>query len=191
MSRVKLCALFGVALLVSGPVQANKDAERASVDKNALEIVTTAFGLERLTQYSANRNALGIAWADYFGMEASYFDLGNSKFAKRQIGSGDLSENVGGRIDLKLAFDLSARLSERSRLFSRIGMYLWDVDVNYNRVTHELNTSRGGNNRMLGIGAAYGQEAMRFSVEIEQIDVNSFTNDRDQQRLLLNVSSKF
>lgn len=191
MSQVKFFALLGVALLVSGSAHANKDAEGASADRNAIEIVTTAFGLEHLTQYSANHNALGVAWADHFGMEASYFDLGNSKFVKRRAGSSDLSENIGGRIDLKFALDLSARLSERSRVYSRVGVYLWDVDVNYNRVTNELDTSRGGNSSMLGVGAAYGQETMRFSVEVEQVNVNSLADNRPQQRLLLNVSSKF
>ncbi len=191
VSRIQLRLFFGLAVLISGLAQANKDSERTGVDHNAVEIVTTAFGLERLTQYSANRNALGVAWAQFFGMEASYFDLGDSKFAKRRPVSGELVENVGGRIDLKLAVDFSAPLGGRSRLYSRVGMYLWDVDVNYNRVTHQLDTSRGGNSRMVGVGAMYGEDAMRISVELEQVNANPLADARDQQRLLLNVSSKF
>lgn len=191
MSRFKLTVLFGLAAVVSVPVHAHKDAEGASADRNAIEIVTTAFGLEQLTHYSANQNALGVAWAEYFGMEASYFDLGSSKYSKRRVGSGDPSENVGGRIDLKLALDFTARVSGRSRLFSRFGVYLWDVDVNYNRTTNQLDASRGGNSGMVGVGAAYGEEAMRVSVELEQINAASTADSRDQQRLLLNVMSKF
>jgi len=189
--RINLAVLFGLAVLVSVPAQANKDSEGTNVDHNAVEIVTTAFGLERLSQYSANRNALGVAWADYFGMEASYFDLGDSKFNKRRAASSEFVENIGGRIDLKLAMDFSAPLGGRSRLYSRVGVYLWDVDVNYNRVTHELDTSRGGNSRMVGVGAAYGEEAMRVSVELEQVNANSVADNRDQQRLLFNVTSRF
>jgi len=191
MSRIKFAVLFGLAALVSVPAQANKDSEGTNVDRNAVEIVTTAFGLERLTQYSANRNAVGVAWADYFGMEASYFDLGDSKFNKRRAVNSEFVEDIGGRIDLKLAVDFSAQLSGRSRVYSRVGVYLWDVDVNYNRVTHELEASRGGNSRMVGVGAAYGEEAMRVSVELEQVNANSIADSRDQQRLLLNLSSKF
>ena len=76
-------------------------------------------------------------------------------------------------------------------MYSRVGVYLWDVDVNYNRVTHELDASRGGNSRMVGVGAAYGEDAMRVSVELEQVNANPVVESRDQQRLLLNVSSKF
>lgn len=190
-STLTLVALFGLAAMVSMPLQANNESEKSNVDRNAVEIVTTAFGLERLTQYSANRNALGMAWADYFGMEASYFDLGDSKYNKRHAANSEFPENIGGRIDLKLAMDFSAPLNERSRLYSRVGVYLWDVDVNYNRATHELDASRGGNSRMVGIGAAYGEQAMRISVELEQINADTLVNYRDQQRLLLNVSSRF
>ncbi|MBI3774509.1 MAG: hypothetical protein HY273_02975, partial [Gammaproteobacteria bacterium] len=186
VSRMNLAVLFGLAALISLPAQANKESEGANVDRNAVEIVTTAFGLERLTQYSANRNALGMAWADHFGMEASYFDLGDSKFNKRRAVNSEFVEDVGGRIDLKLAIDFSAPLSASSRLYSRVGVYLWDVDVNYNRVTHELDASRGGNSRMVGVGAAYGEAAMRVSVELEQVNANPVTDSRDQQRLLLN-----
>ena len=152
--RIKCAVLLGVAILFSVPVQANKDSLGTNVDHNSIEIVTTAFGLERLNEYSANRNALGVAWANYFGLEASYFDLGDSKFIKRQATGSEFVENVGGRIDLKLAMDFSAPLSGRTRVYSRVGVYLWDVDVNYNRATHQLDASRGGNSRMVGIGAA-------------------------------------
>lgn len=191
MSQIKLAVIFSLAALAPLSVQANKDSEGAHVDRNAIEIVTTAFGLSRLTQYSANRNALGVAWARYFGMEASYFDLGNSKFAKSRVAENDAAENVGGRIDLKLAVDLSARLGAGSRLYSRVGVYVWDVDVNYNRVTNKWDASRGGNSQMVGVGAAYGEAAMRVSVELEQLNANSAITHRDQQRLLFNVSSKF
>lgn len=191
VTKIKFAALFGLMALVSLPAQAKKDSEGAGVDGNAVEIVTTAFGLERLTQYSANRNALGVAWADYFGVEASYFDLGDSKFNKHRAASSEFAENVGGRIDLKLAMDFSAPVSGHSRLYSRVGMYLWDVDVNYNRVTHEWDASRGGNSRMVGIGAAYGEDAMRISVELERVNANQNIDNRDQQRVLLNVSSRF
>lgn len=191
VSRIGFAALLGLAVMFSVPAQANKDSEGANVDHNSVEIVTTAFGLERLNQYSANRNALGVAWANYFGMEASYFDLGNSKFIKRQAASSEFVENVGGRIDLKLAMDFSAPLSGRTRVYSRVGVYLWDVDVNYNRVTHQLDASRGGNSRMVGVGAAYGEEAMRMSVELEQVNANPVADSRDQQRVLFNVTSKF
>ena len=191
VTKIKFAVLFGLIALVSLPAQANKVSEGAGVDSNAVEIVTTAFGLERLTQYSANRNALGVAWADYFGVEASYFDLGGSKFNKHRAASSELAENVGGRVDLKLAMDFSAPLSKRSRVYSRVGMYLWDVDVNYNRVTHEWDASRGGNSRMVGIGAAYGEDAMRVSVELERVNANQNVDNRDQQRVLLNVLSRF
>lgn len=189
MLRLKT-VLFGLAVLVSLPVHANKDAAGASADRNALEIVTTAFGLEQLTHYSANRNALGIAWTDYLGAEASYFDLGSSKFSKRGVSEDD-SEDIGGRIDLKLALDFTARMNGRSRVYSRFGVYLWDVDVNYNRTTNQLDASRGGNSGMVGVGAAYGKEAMRVSVELEQINAAATAGNRDQQRLLLNITSKF
>ena len=191
VSKINLAVVFGLVALVSVPAQANTDSEGAKVDRNAVEIVTTAFGLERLTQYSANRNALGVAWANYFGIEASYFDLGDSKFNKHQAPNSDFVENVGGRIDLKLAMDFSAPLGGGSRVYSRVGVYLWDVDVNYNRVSHQLDASRGGNSRMVGVGAAYGEDAMRVSVELEQVNANSIADSRDQQRVLLNVSSKF
>lgn len=189
--QIKLAMLFGLAAMIPLPAQANKDSEGPNVDRNAVEIITSAFGLEQLTQYSANRNALGIAWADYLGVEASYFDLGDSKYNKRRAASSEFVEDIGGRIDLKLAMDFSAPLNGRSRLYSRVGVYFWDVDVNYNRVTHELDTSRGGNSRMVGVGAAYGEQAMRISVELEQVNTDPIVNNRDQQRLLLNVSSKF
>ncbi len=163
-------------------------AESSDVDHSKFEIVTTALGLERFTRYSANPEALGIAWAKYFGMEASYFSVGKSKFAARR---GASSDNVGGRGNFKLAVDFSAPLSERSRIYSRVGMYLWEVDVNYNRMTNELDASRGGNSSMVGLGAVYGTNPLRVGIELEQVNAAAFDDAHDQHRVLFNMFSNF
>ena len=181
-------AVFGLAALLVTLAHADPSVSYSNIEHSNLEIVTSALGLERLTQYSANHNALGIAWAKHFGMEASYFNVGESKFAKRQsVGS----DNVGGRVNLKLALDFSTPLSERSRLYSRVGMYLWEVDVNYNRSTNELDASREGNSGMLGVGAVYGTDPLRVGIELEQVNAVSYDDARDQHRVLFNVFSKF
>jgi hypothetical protein len=182
-------AVCGFAALISTSIHAADPSVRyANVDHSNLEIVTSALGLERLTQYSANRNALGIAWANHLGMEASYFNLGESKLAKSRGTNGD---NVGGRVNVKLALDFSAPLSERSRLYSRVGMYLWEVDVNYNRLTNELDASREGNSRMVGVGAVYGTDPLRLGIELEHVNAVSYDDARDQHRVLFNVFSRF
>ena len=181
-------AAFGLTALLSFPTHAELATNYSGVDHSALEVVTTALGLESLTRYSANKNALGMAWAKYFGMEASYFDLGESKFTKRRSANSD---NVGGRINLKLAMDVSTPLSEHSRLYSRVGMYLWEVDLNYNRATNTLDASRGGNSPMLGVGAVYGTDPLRVGIEVEQVNAVSYDDTRQQHRVLFNVFSKF
>jgi hypothetical protein len=181
-------AVFGFAALMFAPTHADPSVHYSNVDHSNLEIVTSALGLERLTEYSANRNALGIAWAKHFGMEASYFNLGESKLVKNRATNSD---NVGGRVNVKLALDLSAPLSERSRLYGRVGVYLWEVDVNYNRATNELDASREGDSRMVGVGAVYGTNPLRVGIELEQVNAVSYDDARDQHRVLVNVFSKF
>jgi hypothetical protein len=179
---------MGVAALFSLPSHAQSTTLASRAEHSHLEIVTTALGLERLTEYSANKNALGIAWSKHVGTEAAYFNVGESKFPKRQSAAGD---NVGGRGNLKLAVDFSTPLNEHARFYSRVGMYLWEVDVNYNRFTNELDASREGNSRMLGVGALYGTNSLRVGIELEHIDAVSFGAARDQQRVLFNAYSKF
>ncbi len=181
-------ALLGVTALLCMPVLAASIESAPTVDSSKLEIVTTALGMEELTQYSANRNALGITWAKYFGMEASYFDVGNSKFAKHHSVSGD---DVGGRVNLKLALDVSTPLGDRSRLYSRVGMYMWDVDVNYNRASNRLDASHESNSGMIGVGAMYGEDWLRVGIELEQVNAVSYEDPREQHRVLFNMYSKF
>ncbi len=176
--------LIGVVALFSMPTHADP-ASSSPVDHSAFEIWTSALSLERFTQYSADRNALGIAWAKHFGTEAAYVNLGESKFAQRQY------DNVGGRINLKLAMDFSTALGEQMRLYSRVGIYLWELDINYNRTTNALDASRAGNSRMLGVGAVYAVDPLRLGIELEQVDATSFNDARAQQRVLFNMVSKF
>ena len=186
--RCVLSAILSLAALFSIPSHAESTTLASRVEHSRLEIVTTALGLERLTEYSANKNALGIAWSKHVGTEAAYFNVGESKFTKRQSAAGD---NVGGRGNLKLAVDFSTPLTEHARFFSRVGMYWWEVDVNYNRTTNELDASREGNSRTLGVGAIYGTDSLRVGIELEHINADSFGAARDQQRVLFNAVSKF
>ncbi len=186
VSKTPSC-LFILIALAALPAQADA-GENAYTDASKLEIVTSALGVEQLTRYSANRNALGMAWGKYFGMEASYFDVGNSRFAKHPSTNND---DVGGRVNLKLAVDVSTPLSERSRLYSRVGMYVWEIDVNYNRSTNRLDTSRESNSGMVGVGAMYGEDWLRMGIELEQVNAVSFDDQRNQHRVLFNMSSRF
>lgn len=188
VTKVTRSALFGLTTLLSITAHAEPAVDQPDVDRSKFEIITTALGLERFTEYSAQRDALGIAWAGHFGMEASYYGLGESKFATRR---GGTSDNLGGRANLKLAVDLFAPLNERARIYSRVGMYLWEVDVNYNRLSNELDTASGGNSRMVGVGAVYGMQPLRVGVELEQISAASFDNTDSHRRLLLNMFSNF
>lgn len=185
-SKTPSC-LFILVALAALPAQADT-GENAYTNASKLEIVTSALGVEQLTRYSANRNALGMAWGKYFGMEASYIDVGNSRFAKRPNTNSD---DVGGRVNLKLAVDVSTPLSERSRLYSRVGMYMWEVDVNYNRATNRLDASRESNSGMVGVGAIYGEDWLRVGIELEQVNAVSFDDQRNQHRVLFNMSSQF
>lgn len=187
-----LCA----AVLTSAP--ANAAAEEGEVTNsnggssgNSLQILTSAFGLERLKEHTANQNALGVGFARIFGIEASYLDLGESKHATRLVGEDGDEDNVGGRVDLRVAVDVSAPMTRSTRLFSRMGIYYWDLDINYNRVTRELDTSQGGNGQVVSFGAAYDARSVRLSVEIEQLDSKSVIASRDANRVLFNMTSKF
>lgn len=180
--------LLGQAVLLSISAHAESTESHLTVEASKLEIVASALGIRQVTQYSPNRNAMGVAWAKHFGMEASYFNAGESKFAKRNSASSD---DVGGRVNLKLALDLSTPLSERSRVYSRVGMYVWDVDVNYNRATNRLDASRESKSGMVGIGAIYGEDSLLMGIELEQVSAVSFDDPRDQQRVLFNIVSKF
>lgn len=186
-SKTPSCLFILIALAAALPAQADA-SENAYTEASKLEIVTSALGVEQLTRYSANRNALGMAWGKYFGMEASYFDVGNSRFAKHPSTNND---DVGGRVNLKLALDVSTALSERSRLYSRVGMYVWEVDVNYNRSTNRLDTSRESNSSMVGVGAVYGEDWLLVGIELEQVNAVSFDDQRNQHRVLFNMSSRF
>lgn len=179
---------LGLATLLSMSVHADLAESYTNVDASKLEIVASALGIQQLTQYSPNRNAVGVAWAKHFGMEASYFNVGESKFAKRRSTNSD---DVGGRVNLKLALDVSTPLSDRSRLYSRVGMYVWDVDVNYNRATNRLDASRESKSGMVGVGAIYGEDRLLVGIELEQVNAVSFEDPRDQHRVLFNVVSKF
>lgn len=179
-------AVFAMlAAMLLSAAQADPQPDSTRVGHTAFEIWTSALGLERYTQYSADLNALGVAWAKNFGMEASYVNLGDSKFAKQQ------NDNVGGRLNLKLAMDISTSLGERTRIYSRAGMYLWELDINYNRTTNRLDASREGSSRMAGVGAVFGRDPMRYGIELEQVNAVSFDDPRDQQRVIFNILSKF
>lgn len=177
----------GLAILAALSFHAVPAAANPDADASKLEIVTTALGMEQLTQYSANRNAVGIGWAKHFGMEASYFNVGDSKFAKHRANDDD----VGGRVNVKMALDISTPLNEHSRLYSRVGMYVWELDLNYNRTSNRLDVSRESNSGMVGVGAMYGEDWLRMGIELEQVNAVSFDDPRDQHRVLFNVFSKF
>ena len=181
--------ILGQAVLFSISAHAESTEIHPTVEASKLEIVASALGIHQLTQYSPNRNAVGVGWAKHFGMEASYFNAGESKFAKRNSASS--SDDVGGRVNLKLALDLSTPLSDRSRVYSRVGIYVWDVDVNYNRATNRLDASRESKSGMVGIGAIYGEDSLLLGIELEQVNAVSFDDPRDQQRILFNMVSKF
>ncbi|MBI3776661.1 MAG: hypothetical protein HY273_14160 [Gammaproteobacteria bacterium] len=186
--RAKQCrraVITTLAAMFLSPVHADPQPNYPNAGHSAFEIWTSALGLERYTQYSADQNALGIAWAKNFGVEASYINLGESKFAKQR------NDNVGGRLNLKLAMDISASLGERTRIYSRAGMYLWELDINYNRTTNTLDASREGNSRMAGVGVVYGTDPLRIGIELEQVNAVSFDDPRDQQRVIFNMVSKF
>jgi hypothetical protein len=185
-----MCGLFGVAITTAHAKDNEKDASQPA-KHSAVEIVTSALGLERFKDYSANQNAVGVGFADILGVEASYYDLGESKFARHQNSDSVTSENIGGRIDVKVAFDVAAPVSDRTRFYSRVGVYMWDVDMNYNRATHEFNAAQGGTSGVVGLGAAYGVEGMRLSVELEQLNNSPETVDRGRNRVLFNMSSQF
>jgi hypothetical protein len=188
VSRARIVAAFALAALFSGATRAEPAADRTDVNHSRFEIVTTALGLERYTEYSAHREALGVAWAGHLGAEASYYGLGESRFATRRGGSSD---NIGGRAHVKLAVDLFAPLNERARIYSRVGMYLWEVDVNYNRLNNELDSSRAGISRMVGVGAVYGADPLRVGIELEQVNAEPIDGARDEHRVLFNLFSKY
>lgn len=189
---IALCA----AVLMSAPASAAaEDGEVAnsngSSNGSSLQILTSAFGLERLKEHTANQNALGVGFARIFGIEASYLDLGESKHAIRLVSEDGEKDNIGGRVDLRVAVDVSAPMTPSTRLFSRMGIYYWDLDVNYNRVTRELDASQGGNGQVVSFGAAYDAKSVRLSVEVEQLDSKSVIASRDANRVLFNMTSKF
>jgi hypothetical protein len=181
-------AVFALAAMLPIVVHAEPAADRTDVDHSKFEIITNALGLERFTEYSAHRDALGIEWAHHLGMEAAYYGLGDSRFAEPRAAVGD---NIGGRANVKLAVDLIAPLNERARLYSRVGVYWWEVDVNYNRVNNDLNNSLGGTSRMIGVGAVYGADPLRFGVEIERLESDALSASGDEHRVWFNLFSRY
>jgi hypothetical protein len=184
-----LCVLAMASLprvAAAGELGASK-----KVEQNSLEILAAAFGLEHLKDYTANQNALGYGYKHRLGVEASYMDLGESRFAGQGPGEADDDSDVGGRVDLRLAMDVSAPVARGARVFSRMGVYFWDLDINYNRVSNDFNSSKGGNGQVVSVGAAYDARALRLSVEFEQVNRDSVIATRDINRVLFNVSSKF
>ncbi len=181
----------GVALfaVLTPTALADSDPDSTSVTHSRFEIITNALGLEHWTEYPAREDALGRAWADHFGVEASYYGLGDSKFKERRGGSS--SENIGGRADLKLAMDVFTAVNDRARLYSRVGMYWWDVDINYNQLSNDLDSSNAGTSRLVGLGAVYGIDPLRFGIEWEQLDATQQDTARDEQRVLFSVYSKY
>jgi hypothetical protein len=185
-----LVACAAMLVMVSSAGAAGTD-RAGTIDANSLDILTAAFGLERFKEYTANQNALAYGYRHLVGVEASYMDLGESKFAGQSPGESDDRSDVGGRVDLRFAFDVSAPIARNARVFSRMGIYYWDLDVNYNRVSNDFNASQGGNGQVVSVGAAFHAGATRLSVELEQVDRDSVIATRDVNRVLINVSSKF
>lgn len=189
--KIAACVI-GLALCATAAAQSETGAgSRKNLEGNSLEIVTSALGAEFLKNYSANQNALGVGFNRVLGVEASYFDLGYSKYAVVQKGDAGNEDNLGGRIDLKVALDVSAPLTTTTRVFSRVGMYYWDVDVNYNRVSRDLDSSQAGNGQVMSVGAAYDARDLRLSLELEQVNPDAVIAQRDTNRVLFNVTSKF
>ncbi len=186
-----LLILFASTLAMIGmPAVAADDTEPTSVSGSSFDIVTTALGLNRFRDYTANQNALGYGYKHRIGVEAAYEQLGESRFAGATHGDGP-SEDVGGRIDLRVAFDVSAPVTANTRIFSRMGVYYWDIDVNFNRTSNDFNSAQAGNGQVMSIGAAYDERTLRFSLELEQVDRNAVIPTRDSSRVLMNISSRF
>jgi len=184
------CALSATSILALAAQDVRNDAIPAK--HSSVEIVTSALGLERIKNYSPNENAVGFGFAKHFGIETSYVGLGQSKFAQKQEADTRSSKDLGGRADVKLAFDIAAPLSSHARLYSRVGMYLWDLDVNYSIKTNKFYASQNGSSDLVGLGAAYGTDRMRFSTELERVNsVSSDTGTRDLHRLVFIISSSF
>lgn len=187
-----MAALFGAAAIIATPAHANTERnDSAATGADTLEIVTTALGIGNLKSHSANQNALGIGLGRRLGIEASYYPRGESKHAVRAGGESHEQDNVGGRMDVKVALDVSAPLTRATRLFSRMGMYYWDIDLNYSRMTSDLDASQAGNSRVLSFGAAYDARDVRVSLELEQVTPDTNLVQRDVNRMLFNISSKF
>jgi len=186
-----LLIVTGLIVCLVSSVRAADFRDDDKHDSDAIQIVTRALGLEELAQYSANSRAVGYGWANALGIEASYYDLGDSKFAKRAALDNNTENELGRRVDVKLAVDLSTPLAPRARLYSRVGVYLWDVDINYNRSARESNSLREGNSGMIGMGAALAVDGARLSFEYERLNPGAASDNRDPQRILMHVSSKF
>lgn len=186
-----LIAVAGVMVSWASTTRADDLRDTQKTDSDAIKIVTSALGLEAWTKYSANPRAVGYGWASALGFEASYYDLGDSKFAKNRVLENNASEDVGRRVDVKLAVDLSTPITPGARVYSRVGVYLWDVDVNYNRSTREFNSSREGNSGLMGVGAALKVQDARLSFEYERLALGATADNRDPQRILMHVSSQF
>lgn len=184
------CALSATGILALAAQDTSNDATPAK--HSSVEIVTSALGLERIKNYSANENAVGFGFAKHFGIETSYVGLGQSKFAQKKEADTRSAKDIGGRADVKLAFDIAAPLNSHARLYSRVGMYFWDLDVNYSLKTNKFYASQNGSSDLLGLGAAYGTDRMRFSTELERVNsVTSDTGARDLHRLVFIISSSF
>lgn len=184
-------AFLGLVICLISPVRAEDLRSNEKQNSDAIQIVTSALGLERLTKYSANPRAVGYAWANAVGVEASYYDMGDSKFAKGRVLDNGTTEDIGRRVDMKLAVDLSTPVADGTRVYSRLGMYLWDVDFNYNRASRDFNSSGNGNSSLMGVGAMFAVDGGRLSFEYERLAFNQTSENRDPQRILLHVSSKF
>lgn len=184
--------ILALASAMAIPARASDESadRQGSVAGNKLDIITSAFGIDHLKDYSANQNALGLHVLHFVGFEASYVDLGPSKYAVRET-IDSRYENIGGRVDLRLAIDWVAPVTQSTSLFSRTGMYLWDVDVNYNSATNELDSSHAGNGSALSVGAAYRGGRLRLSFELERRNPVSLVANRDARRMLFNVYSLF
>lgn len=187
-----LLAIFlGLVVCLVSPVRAEDLRDDKKHGSDAIQIVTSVLGLEQLTRYSANPQAVGYAWPNSVGVEASYYDLGDSKFAKGRVLENNAAEDVGRRVNVKVAVDMSTPLAPGARLYSRVGVYLWDLDINYNRSTREFNSAGEGNSGLVGIGAALAIDGARLSFEYERLSAISTNDNRDPQRILMHVSSKF
>lgn len=207
--RHSVTSLVGLTFIVCQLAYAADDLPRKA-DATALAIKTfpythkksaiaNALDFDRLSEHSALKikgKAVGMELDENVGVEASYtgLSMGEVKYI-RGLDDFQASDqgSLGRLVDLKLALDLPIATTKGyfARLYSKVGMYVWDLNALYQNAKNDIYTLEGNTSTVWGIGAAFGYEGLTYGVELENINLNGFVAGEELTRVLFNIGSKF